>query len=195
MFLKRNDMLAVLGLYCANYARRLYLREISRLSKLPLKTTHVMLVRLEKSAVIKSSIQGKNKYFTLNMENAETKLYLLQAEIYKTLVFVERYPLFKPFLKELKNVSAPLIVFGSFAKFTADKNSDIDMLVISDDNPDMPFYMLPGRIHKISLSEKEFMRGVETNETLIKEIEENHVILNNHCFLVNKMWGSYAGQA
>ena len=192
MYQKRNNDLVILGLYSGNYAKRFYLREISKIAKLPLKTTQTVLEKLEKNRIIKSLVQGKNKYFMLNLENIETKLYLIQTEIHKTLFFIYKYPLFKPFIKEIKNTSAPIIVFGSFAKFKAEKNSDTDILVISKDKLDLPFHVLPYKIHEINLSEKEFMKGIETRETLVKEIEENHIILNNYCFFVNKMWGEYA---
>lgn len=191
MYLKRNKHLEVLGLYLGNYAKRLYLREISKLAGLPLKTTQTVLGELEKNRIVKSSMHGKNKYFSPNLENIETKLYLMQSEVCKTLAFVKKYPLFKPFLKELKNISAPIIVFGSFAKFTADKNSDVDMLVISGSSVSLPFHILPNKVHEISLSENEFKKGHETGEALIMEIEENHVVFNNHCFLVNSMWERY----
>lgn len=192
MYQKRNNYLVVLSLYSGDYSKRFYLREISKIAKLPLKTTQTVLGKLEKDRIIRSAVQGKNKYFMLNLENIETKLYLIQTEVHKTLVFIDKYPLFKPFIKEIKNTSAPIIVFGSFAKFKAEKNSDVDMLIISKDKLDLPFHVLSYKIHEINLSEKEFMKGIETRETLVKEIEENHIILNNHCFFVNKMWDEHA---
>ena len=114
MYLKRNNELEVLGLYLGNYTKQLYLREISRLAKLPLKNTQNVANVLEKSRIFKSSLKGKNKYFSLNLDNIQTKLYLLQSEIYKTLSFLENNPQFKTFLKEVSKVT--IVAFGSFAK-------------------------------------------------------------------------------
>ena|SRR3989344_2016762 len=191
MYQKRNNLLNILILYTGHYKSRFYLREISRRSKLPLKTAQGALSYLEKLKILNSIRSGKNKYFELNLENIETKLHLLQAEIHKTLLFLEKYPHFKLFLKELKGPAA-ILIFGSFAKFKTEPDSDIDLLIISEKKPELPSHLLPNTLHEIHLSEKEFRKGIRTGETLIKEIEENHVILNNHSYFVNAMWGKHA---
>lgn len=190
MYHNRNNELEVISLFRGDYKTRFYLREISKLSKLPLKTCQNVLSMLEKYKILKSKIEGKNKYFSLNLENIKTKSYLLQSEIYQTDLFIEKYPQFKMFLKSLETI-VPIIVFGSFAKSTADKNSDLDLLVISKKELKLPFHLLPFKPHQVNLTEKTFLRALKEQEDLIKEIEENHVILNNHSFYVNTMWRQY----
>ena len=190
MYQNRNNELEIVSLFRGNYKIRFYLREISKLSKLPLKTCQNTLLNLEKAKILKSRTEGKNKYFSLNLENIKTKSYLQQTEIYQTDLFLEEYPQFKMFLKSLKT-NAPIIVFGSFAKFTADKNSDLDLLIISDKELNLPFHLLPSKPHQINMPEKTFLKAIEQQENLIKEIEENHIILNNHSFYVNIMWGHH----
>jgi len=190
MYQKRNKELEVLALFIGNYKRELYLREISGLSKIPLKTTQNILNLLEKNKIIKSMQRGKNKYFSLNLANIQTKLYLLQAEIRKTEIFLEKYSQFKTFLKEITTHN-PIIIFGSFVKSIADKNSDVDILTISEKETNLPSHLLPNKIQLINLSEGNFIKSIKKQETLVKEIEENHIILNNHSFYVNAMWDYY----
>ncbi len=190
MYPNRNNELEVISLFRGDYKTRFYLREISKLSELPLKTCQNALSNLEKAKILKSKTEGKNKYFSLNLENIKTKSYLQQAEIYQTDLFVEKYPQFKMFLKSLK-ITAPIIVFGSSAKFKADKNSDIDLLVIAEKEVKLPFHLLPFKPHQINMPEKTFLKAIDQQEDLIKEIEENHIILNNHSFYVNIVWGHY----
>ena len=190
MYQNRNRELEIISLFRGNYQLRFYLREISRLSKIPLKTCQNLLTSLEEIKVLKSKTEGKNKYFYLNLGNIKTKSYLLQTEIYQTDVFTERYSQFKMFLKSLKT-TVPIIIFGSFAKFTSDKDSDLDMVVISDKKLGLPFDLLPFKPHQVNLTEKTFLKALKEQEDLIKEIEENHIILNNHSFYVNTMWGQY----
>jgi len=190
MYPKRNNELEVISLFRCNYKAKLYLREISRRSGLPLKTCQKTLSHLEKAKVLKAHIEGRNKYFSLNLENIKTKSYLQQAEIYQTDRFVEKYPQFKIFLKELRT-TVPIIVFGSFAKFTADKNSDLDLLIISNREIVLPFHLLPFKPHQITMTEKTFIKALEKHEELIKEIESNHIILNNHSFYISVMWEYY----
>ncbi|MFH1455344.1 MAG: nucleotidyltransferase domain-containing protein [archaeon] len=188
MYLKRNKELRILKLYLGDYNKQFYLREIHTLTKIPLKTTQTAIKNLEKANIIKSKIRGKNKYFKLNLDNINTKYYLIQAEIQKTFSFIEKYPLIKTFLKEIEN-NSPFIVFGSFAKLQANKYSDMDLMVISEKK--LPFHLLPYKIHKQKITERTFQKALMQKETLIEEIKENHIILNNHSFFVNLMWKYY----
>ena len=193
MYQKRNNYLDILALFLGDYNKQFYLREISKLAKIPLKTTQNLLSQLQKDKILKSIISGKNKYFRLNLNDIRAKLYIFQAEIYRTLIFVEKYPIFKIFLKEIKT-NAPIIIFGSFAKFKAEKNSDLDLLILSKEKQNLPFYLLPYKIHEIKLSEADFIKSFEKQETLIKEVQENHIILNNHSFYTNAIWNYYGKQ-
>lgn len=190
MYPKRNKELEVVSLYLGNYGSRFYLRQISQLSGLPLKTCQNTLNALEKAKILRSKIEGKNKYFSLNLGNLKTKSFLLQAEIYKTDAFLEKYPEIKLFLKSI-NTNTPVIVFGSFANLTAKKDSDLDLLIISEKEVELQSHLLPFKIHRIDLTEKSFLKAMKEQEALIKEIEGKHVILNNHSFFVNMLWDTY----
>lgn len=193
MYRKRNREMDILALYLSGYNKQFYLREISKLTKIPLKTTQTLIAHLEKDRILKSRVSGKNKYFRLNIDNLQTKFYLLQSELHRTAVFIEKYPLFKIFIKEIK-ANAPIIVFGSFAEFKADKDSDLDLLIVSKEKVNLPFHLLAYKTHEIYLDENSFVKSLEKNETLIREIEENHTVLNNHSFYVNSMWHYYGSK-
>jgi|SRR3989344_1011964 len=190
MYQKRNEELKVIALYSGDYKSRFYLRQISTLTKIPLKTCQNILVKLEKERILRSKIEGKNKYFSLNLDNINVKSYILKAEINKTDIFLEKYPEFKIFLKSI-NTNSILIIFGSFARFKADKNSDLDLFVISDKEEKLPSHLLPHKIHQNRLEEKSFKKAIIEREILIKEIEMNHIILNNHSAYVNIIWEYY----
>ena len=53
-----------------------------------------ILNELEKNNIIKSQLVGKNKYFYLNLDNIEVKYLILNSEIYKTVIFIKKYPRF-----------------------------------------------------------------------------------------------------
>jgi len=190
MYLKRNKELGIIALYSGDFKARFYLRQISRLIKIPLKTCQNILIELEKEKILKSKIEGKNKYFSLNLENISTKSYLLKAEIYKTDIFLKKYPEFKTFLKSI-NTNSIIILFGSFVKFKADKNSDADLLIISDKEEMLPYHLLPYKVHKNKITEESFKKATLEKETLIKEIEENHILLNNPSSYINLRWEQY----
>lgn len=161
------------------------------MSNVPLKTTSRILGELEKEGVIKSKYEGRHKYSELNLDNIKTKLLMQETELYRTLVFLEKYTVFKLFLKEIKSIDSAIVIYGSFANLTAGKDSDLDLLVVSDTKPDLPDYILPYRIHKIVLNKKGFIAGLGKNEPLLREILSNHVVLHNHSFFVDAMWRYY----
>jgi predicted nucleotidyltransferase len=187
MNLKRNKELDVLTLFTGDYTKRYYLREIAKIVNLPLKNVQTALIELENNAILKSKIEGKNKYFNLNLDNIETKYYITQAEIYKTLIFLDKNREFNIFLKELYADNC-LVVFGSFAKGIQDKNSDLDILIIGEDKID--FEILVHKVHKINIKTQNILEAID-KEDIIKEIEKNHVILNNHSYYVDKFWRHY----
>lgn len=187
MYRKRNRELEVIALYTGDYKEKFYLRQIAKLTKLPLKTCQNILSNLEKEKILKSKIEGKNKYFSLNLDNIQTKSHLLQAEIQKLDNFLNHYTEFKTLLKSI-HINIPIIIFGSFAKFNADKNSDLDLLVLLKEEQKFPHHLLPYKIHQINLSENSFKKALIEKETIIKEIEENHIILNNPSSYVNIIW-------
>ncbi len=192
MYHNQYNDLNVIKLYLENFAKKLYLREISRLSKIPLRNIQVTLSKLEEDSIIKSEFKGKNKYFCLNLDNIRIKYLILKAEIHKTITFLNRYPQFTAFLKEIKDIEACIIIFGSFAQFSANKDSDLDLLIISNEKIDLPHYLIPNKIHEIKLTKKDFIEAVEEDEIFIKKIKENHIILNNHSFFINIIWRRYA---
>ena len=192
MYQNKYNNLRILELYSKDYTKKIYLREISKLSNLPLRNVQVILDRLEKEKVLKTQFSGRNKYFYLNLESIETKYLILKSEIYKTIIFIKGYPQFNAFLKEVKNIESCIIVFGSFAQLVADKNSDMDILIISNKKTDLPYHLIPNKIHEINLSKKNFIKLIEKEDIFIKKIQEKHVILNNHSFFVNIFWRKYA---
>ena len=94
------------------------------------------------------------------------------------------------FLKALP-ANVVVVLFGSFAKMTAGKDSDADILTITGKQESLPFHLLPYKVHQVALSESAFLKSLAEQEPLIKEIEQNHIILNNHSFYLNAMWGYY----
>ena len=190
MYLKGNKKLDILRLYLGGYAKQFYLREISALTRIPLRTTQMLLSALEKENILRGTLHGKNKYFRLNLDTIQTKFYLLQAELHQTLLFLQKYPSLKTFLKSLETPSL-ILVFGSFAKLTAGKDSDLDLLIVSNKRlPEkLPLHLIPYRIHDIRMTADAFAKAIDAQETLIKEIEDHHVILTNHSSYVNSMWG------
>ncbi|MEM5815837.1 MAG: nucleotidyltransferase domain-containing protein [Candidatus Aenigmatarchaeota archaeon] len=185
---KRNRILI---LFCSDFRRKLYLREISKLSKIPLKTTSRIMKDLEEKNIIRYNLEGKHKYFELNLDNIETKFLLIEAEISKMFSFLKKYPIFNSFLKHITLVNGIICVFGSFSELKATKDSDLDILIVSDKKIELPKHLLPYKTNEIHLNRKEFLSALSKGEPLVREILANHTILHNHSSFIDILWWYY----
>jgi predicted nucleotidyltransferase len=190
--------LKILGLYLDDYKKSLHLREISRETKTDVKAIQLQLKKLEKINVFSSIIRGRNKDYHLNLDNVTTKYYLVMAEVFVSIIYLKRNFLIKKIVEEIENkIHYPLILFGSFAKGTYTKESDVDIFVISDKkintNSIIEATNIVGR--KISLkstSRQQFLKGLQNNDPLIKEIVSNHIILKGADEFSDIMWCHHA---
>ena len=116
--------------------------------------------------------EGKNKVFFIK-KNLQANNYVFNAERYKLIKLLKKYPELNIILEDvLKNTEENLIVlFGSYAKFSAKKDSDIDMYIETTNRK------TKGNIENIHSKLKVKIGIFDLNSELIKEIIKNHVIL------------------
>lgn len=189
--------LKILALYTNNYKKSLHLREISRQTKADVKTTQLQLKKLEKINVLSSTIKGKNKEYVLNLNNVIAKYYLIMAEIFASVIYLQKNFLIKKVITEIENkIDDPLVLFGSFVKGGHTKESDIDLFVISEKKIDRRMILDTSRFvgHDISIkstSRSKFSNGLKNRDPLINEVVSNHIILKGADKFCDIMWRYY----
>lgn len=116
--------------------------------------------------------EGKNKVFSLK-KTLEAKQYACFVEIYKLLETLKRYPRLRRIVDQIKkNKKITLaILFGSYAKYTAKKDSDIDIYINTKNT------RLKEEVELIDSKISLKIGKYDRDSLLIKEIEKNHVIL------------------
>lgn len=141
-----------------------------------LNESHSTILRklnnLKNENVIDSRREGKNKIFFLKI-NLVSKAYILQTELHKLTKLLRHHPELSIIFEEiLKKTDEKLIVlFGSYAKGLAKKDSDIDIYI---ETKSRSVKNSVEEIHsKISVKIGIF----DTKSLLIKEIIKDHVIL------------------
>ena len=116
--------------------------------------------------------EGKNKVFFIK-KTEEARNYIFITEQYKLNKFLSRYSSLRNIIKKIqgdKRIKLA-ILFGSYAKDSADKKSDIDIFIETDDkNIKKELVLLD---FKLSIKIGKY----DKNNNLIKEIEKNHVII------------------
>lgn len=190
--------LLILGLYRNNYEASLHLREIARQTHIDVKAVQLQLKKLEKLNVVKSIQKGRNKNYSLNLNNYLTKYYMILAETYATITYLNKNFEIKKLISEINDkIEDSALLFGSFAKGAMTPESDIDLLLISDIKPDSDAIQetaqLMGREINIKVTTKEkFLEGLQNNDPLILEIAANHIIIKGIDTICNAMWLYYA---
>ena len=189
--------LNIIHLYNDNYTKSLHLREIARKTKKDVNTTQHQLKKLEEIKVLSSTIKGKNKEYVLNLNNVITKYYLIMAETFAAIVYLQKNFIIKKVLVEIENkIDGPLILFGSFANVTYNNESDIDIFSIDggkiENNMILKTARLIGRdINIKSTTKSKFSSSLKNNDPLIQEVISNHIVLRGVDEFCDIMWRYY----
>jgi len=194
-----NYLFAILSLYRANYAVTLHARAMSK----RLNVSHVTLLphlrQLEKTKILLSRKVGKNKEYLLNPNNSSTKSYIEITEELVTIDYLDKNFLIKRISDKLSNLdlTGPLVLFGSYAKDYSTEASDIDMFYLGRLEQDQQSKIKKcGKTYGKEINTKassieNFHNGLRTGDTLIREVVENHIILQNPGPFVNLVWRYY----
>ena len=149
-----------------------HLRDISK----ALGASHSTVLRrlnvLVEENVLDHKTVGKNRVFSVK-RNLEGRNYVYSAERYKLNKLIKVYPALAVALEDLlrKTDDRLIILFGSYAKFSAKEDSDIDVFVETGSKKTKE--ALESVNGRIRVKTGDFNPG----SLLIKEIIKNHVII------------------
>jgi len=141
-----------------------------------LNTNHMKISRkikeLFKENIVDYKEEGKNKVYFLK-NNSEAKIYIFMTENYKLIQTLKKYPSLRKIIEKIQNNNKIKlsILFGSYAKNKAKKESDIDIYI--ETNNKKIKYELEKIYSKINIKIGKY----DKKSLLIKEIEKNHVII------------------
>ena len=127
---------------------------------------------LYKNNIIDFKQEGKNKVFFLK-KTLEAKQYACFVETHKLLETLKKYPQLRRIIEQIKkNEKISLaILFGSYARNIATKNSDVDIYIDTKDNK------LKDEVEVIDSKINVKIGMYNRDSLLIKEIAKNHVII------------------
>jgi predicted nucleotidyltransferase len=176
-----ENHLKVISLFTLGYNKNLYIREVNRLLNISPRTAQLILNSLESKGILESIFRGKIKSYFLR-KNSTSKNYLILAESYKTTLFMDKNPLVGEIIEKiLPLISGIGLIFGSYAKGTQNKESDLDIFVIG--------YIENNKIREISKTYQieinlvvyplEKYKSVINKDILVKEVLENHIAIKN----------------
>ena len=176
-----ENTLQVLTLFTNDFGREYYIREVERSLKLSPRTAQLILEDLEDKGVIESKTKGKIKAYTLNPTEV-AKRYLVFAEQYKAISFLEKRPLIKEIIEKITpHINGIGVIFGSYAKGLEKEGSDLDIFVAGDHTPDELKKVSRNLGIEISVKcypLKTFGKNL-TKDILLREVLKNHVVFVN----------------
>ncbi len=189
--------LKILGLYRNNYKISMHVREIARETKVDVKAIQLQLRRLERVNVLSSALKGKNKEYRLNLNNFAAKYYMTMAEAFFTISFLDKNFQIKKIISEINGkIDGIILLFGSFAKGYATKESDIDIFFIADKFDRSVIEevgdVIGRRISVKSSSKQQFLNGLKNADPLISEVALGHITLKGMDDFCDIMWDFYA---
>lgn len=180
------NKLKVLEEFSVDYGRRIYGRDVAKKLKMNQKTVSNILNELEKKHILKFTQEGKNKYYYLNRFYPYIKEIIQLIETQRKINFLEKYKKLKEFFLKLEEkTEGILVIFGSYATFSANEKSDLDVFVIGkiknvEDLEEL--YNIKINIvksNKINFNKKEY---------IIREIIKNHIILKGAESFIELIW-------
>jgi predicted nucleotidyltransferase len=164
---------------------KLHVREIAKVIDSPHASVSRAMKRLLGKNIVDFKSEGKNKVFKLK-KGIESSTFVYMAEYFKLLKLLQKYPSLPIIIESILSATDEkfIIIFGSFAKFNANKDSDIDIFIETRDRSVKK--EIEGINSKLSIKIGKF----EKNNLLIKEILKDHVIIRGieHYYKKNEIF-------
>lgn len=173
--LLNTNALKIMGEFSSDYSKRIYGGEIAKKLKMNQKTVSNILNSLEHENILKYTTEGKNKYYFLNKSNPQMPDLLKIIEFGRKSLFFEKYSKLKELFLELeKRTKGIIAIFGSYAKFSSNEQSDLDVFVIGSINEVEDLEEKYGiKINVVRSTNEKFNKS----DIFIKEVLKSHIIL------------------
>ena len=135
---RRETVLKIVGLLRTNFGKGFTILEISKLLKIGYRPAYNHISELEEKKAIITKKVGSSKQCFLDLGNAQSRHFLQEVDLARKEELYKSNQKLKTILEEIiqkiaSQITASLhsvILFGSHAKGTATKSSDVDLLFI-----------------------------------------------------------------
>lgn len=162
----------ILNLFYNNHNSPLHLREIARKTNMNESSISRHLNNLLKQGILKSSKEANLKKFYVAKEQIPSLFPLFDQEKLENLPLLRKDAI-KIYLNKLKKKPLLVIIFGSTAKGTFRKDSDIDIIKISftkDEDKEAVKYVEAQtglRLQVLNLTEEQFRKELKIKEDYV----------------------------
>ncbi|MFW6230747.1 MAG: nucleotidyltransferase domain-containing protein [Nanoarchaeota archaeon] len=181
-----NTNFSVIEEWLGDYSMQSTGSAIAKKKDLNQKTVANHLNLLEQEHILKSTTQGKNRLYFLNRDNAEiVRHFIIAAEHMRTIRFYKQQPLLHEISTKISpHIKGVAVLFGSYAKGTPKKDSDIDVLIIGSCDEEQIDKI--AKIYRKDISLKIYPEV--KRDILMQEVMKDHIILKNAELFVEEMF-------
>lgn len=190
-------ILRIITVFMKRGNARIHGRELARTLNANQRTVQRHLVLMAREGALLKSASGRNLLYEMNVENITTGHLARAAECQAVVSFLSRDFELASIMKELTSlIPDPIIIFGSHAKGCADEHSDIDILVLADEMPDIDSVLdkFVKQVHMVRLDPSRFEEMVGAGEAFGMEVLHDHITVRGIDFMVGLWWKRH-GQA
>jgi len=164
------------------------MQEVIKRTGLAYAPVNESLNSLAKAGVLEKKTVGRTGVFRMDLGSSHAFMGYTQYQIYQNIEFSEKYPKVYRLLKRIIESTNPmaLIVYGSYAKGEARKDSDVDFLIV-DDKFRHPGGKLPN--YDSVISGEEMSSGYELNGLISEYLEFANEDKDRAFWQELKQWG------
>ncbi len=160
------------------------IREIARTVRADYRITHTATQNLLQKQSMTSRTVGKSTLCQLNDRHYGPELHQAETERKEHLLRNKDLKvLYQDIMAKAGTSMFILLIFGSHAKNKATRQSDVDIMTISNEKDfeetiDSVLRLLPLKTHNLTFTEEEFKRMKDSKEpNVVKEAMQNNIIL------------------
>ncbi len=184
-----KTQLKIVSYLIDNPTKLLGIRELAKEILVVYYLVQQNIVELKEKKIVTVQKAGRTSLVMINQQ--VDSCYLLEAERFKREMFYHRFPHLHVMLKKIIAKAHTsffiLLIFGSYAKYTSRKDSDLDLLIVvpSTSQVDEMERVLstisgisPTVIHETIVTEKSFISMLQKKDlTVANEAKEKHILV------------------
>ncbi len=180
----KNEKIAILRLLIKNAEKDYSIRQLAIQRKINYKSAYEAVMKLNEEGVIDINKQGNNSRVSFNFSFNES-VFIAEKEKKEDFLNNKDFKVLYKRINEIENPFFICLVFGSYAKGTAQKGSDLDICTITNEQEVIKeintiFDITPFEVHSLEFSSKEFNKMLKSKDYNIgRAIVKNKVILKN----------------
>ncbi len=178
----RDEKLSILKFLIENNEEDFSIRQIALKRKINYKSAYEAVKKLEKERIIDIKRYGNISIIKFNYTFNES-VFIVENKRKKDFLKNKNINVFYKRISEIKNPFFICLIFGSYAKGTERKGSDLDLCIITDNEKVKEeagniIDTTPLEIHLLEFTTMEFIKMLKTREFNVgAEIVKNKIIL------------------